>query len=237
MYAAALAAHASRWSEVEAGFLAAMWEFDQNVQTGKANQGDIQNGKGDFFNDLIALLLENCSGHALYSRTRVPGLIFPAHALDATYPLTGDVEVMVETKAAGAPRSRRNPSQKNPLGRPGSADLDKRVKEAALKTIDLKLQWARREGKGGGPAGDLVSWLRNNKPFTFMFLAVRVVDESDLRRAMQQSNAANQMMDGVGVVAYGPDRKNRAYEARAVPLHLELDRVLSRVCAALKSLP
>lgn len=237
MYQDALASSPSRWTQVEAGFLEAMWRFDENVRSGAANQGDIQNGKGDFFTDLVSLVLENCSGQALYGRGKVPGLIFPYHALDASYPPAGVVEVMVETKAAGSPKTGRNPSQKHPGGRPGSADLDKRVKEAGLKTIDLKAEWARTAGKGGGPAGDLVTWLRRSKPLSFMFLAIRIVDDADSRRAVEVANAANQMMDGVGLIMYEPDARGRGYMLRKVPIHLQIDRVLSRVCTALKNLP
>lgn len=214
-----------------------MWLFDENVRMGRANQGDIQNGKGDFFTDLIALLLENCSSHALYGRGKVPGLIFPFHALDASYPPTGIVEVLVETKAAGAPKTDRNPTQTHPQGRPGSADLDKRVKEAGLKTIDLKAEWARSAGQGGGPAGDLVTWLRKSKPLSFMFLAIRIVDKGDLKRTIEMADAANQMMDGVGLIAYESNARSAGYSTCSTPTHLELDRVLSRVCTALRSLP
>src|SRR5262249_40712774 len=180
----------------------AMWEFDQNLEQGVADQGDNQNGKGDSFNDLLALLLENCSGKLLHGRGSVPGLIFPKHDLDMSYPESGNVEVLVQTKAAGAPKSHRNPRQRNPLGRPGSADLDKRVKEAGLKTIDLKAEWARQAGQGGGPTSDLVTWLRQSKPLSFLFLAVRIVDEPDLNRTLFFANAAKSMMDDVGLVAY-----------------------------------
>jgi hypothetical protein len=47
------------------------------VTDGTATQGDIQNGKGDFFNDVLQILLEQCSGKALYKRPKVPGLSFP----------------------------------------------------------------------------------------------------------------------------------------------------------------
>ena len=36
--------------------------FDDNVASGVAGMGELQNGKGDFFNDLLALLLEQCAG-------------------------------------------------------------------------------------------------------------------------------------------------------------------------------
>src|SRR5256885_12575400 len=123
MYTAAVAASPRRWVDVEEAFLRAMWDFDQNLASGVADQGDNQNGKGDFFTDLTALLLENCSSKVLYGRGKVPGLIFPRHYLDTSYPAKGEVEVLIETKAVGAPKTPRNPSQLNPLGRDASADL------------------------------------------------------------------------------------------------------------------
>ena len=237
MYQWAVAAKPSRWPEIEDRFLAAMWGFDQNFAAGLADQGDNQNGKGDFFTDLTALLLENCSGKELHGRGAVPGLIFPNHNLDTSYPRTGTVEILIETKAAGAPKSLRNPRQKNPQGRAGSSDLDKRVKEAGLKTIDLKAEWARTAGQGGGPTSDLLTWLRRSKPLSFLFLAIRVVDEKDLERTLFFANAANRMMDDVGLVVYTPKPANPGYQAGKVPSHLQLDRVLSRVCTALRALP
>jgi len=239
MYQAVLAMsrRPTRWPQIEPAFLQAMWAFDQNFATGRADQGDNQNGKGDFFTDLIALLLENCSGKALHGRGAVPGLIFPTHALDASYPESGTIEVLVETKAAGAPKGVRNPHQRNPLGRPGAADLDKRVKEAGLKTIDLKAEWARTAGRGGGPAGDLLTWLRRSKPLSFFFMAIRVIDDNDLQRTIHFANAANQMMDGVGLVAFKPDMTTNSYAPQRVPPHVELDRILARVCTTLRALP
>jgi hypothetical protein len=101
MYRAVEKRKPSRWPQVEREFFQAMWKFDQKLSSGEANQGDNQNGKGDFFTDLIALLLENCSEKPLYGRGAVPGLIFPIHALDASYPETGTVEVLIVTKGPG----------------------------------------------------------------------------------------------------------------------------------------
>src|SRR4051812_17426469 len=105
------------WGEVEADFLKAMEEFDNNLARGAADMGDLQNGKGDFFNDLLALLLENCAGVTLYSRGAVPGLIIPRHNLDVTFPATGVVEFMLEAKAVGTPKHPWSPKQKA-AGRP-----------------------------------------------------------------------------------------------------------------------
>jgi hypothetical protein len=226
-----------RWPDVEKQFLKAMWDFDVRFASGKANHSDNQNGKGDFFTDLIALLLEGCSGKELYGRGSVPGLIFPKHNLDSCYPAEGTVEVLIETKVAGAPKGVRNPLQKNPAGRMGSAYLDKHVKETGLKTIDLKAEWARMAAQRGGPTSDLISWLRSSKPLSFLFMAIRVMDKNDLTRTIYFANAAARLMDGVGVVAYQTNPKHDGYVACRVEPHLELDRVLARVCTALRNLP
>lgn len=44
-------------------------------------------------------------------------------------------------------------------------------------------------------------------------------------------------MDAVGLVAYEPADSGGGYQACKIPPHLELDRVLSRVCTALRNLP
>ncbi len=209
-----------------------MWDFDANLARGIATQGDNQNGKGDFFTDLLNLLLHRCSGKMLGSRPSVPGRIFRNHALDAVYPPFGVVEILLETKVAGAPKTSRNPRQKNLLGRRGSADLDKRVKEAGLKTIDLKAEWARKAGLGEGPGADFVTWLRRSKPSCYLLLAVRVISGSDFEGACRVAEAANQVMDACGLFCYEPGPEG--YLARPVPTNLELDRVFSRICDQLR---
>jgi hypothetical protein len=69
MYAVAKSAGAKSWNQIEAQFLQDMWAFDSSVASTAGRQdmtdeektalsGDLQNGKGDFFNDLLARLLE-----------------------------------------------------------------------------------------------------------------------------------------------------------------------------------
>ncbi len=235
MYQAAEKKKPSRWTEVETDFVNAMWAFDQNFTQGVADQGDNQNGKGDFFTDLIALLLENCSGKSLHGRGYVAGLVVRKHALDCRYPEIGTPKLLVETKVLGAPKTKRNPLQKNEQGRMGSADLDKRVKELCFKTIDLKAEWARIEGKGGGPTSDLLTWLKSSEPRCFLFLAVRVLSENDFNRAVEFADIAEKMNDGVGLVAYMP-KPEGGYKVLPMPTRLELDRTLTRVGSLLRAL-
>ncbi len=218
-----------------------MEEFDTNVAAGIADIGDLQNGKGDFLNDLIALLLEGCGGVQLYSRGGVPGFIFASHNLDVTYPNTGVVRFTLEVKAVGTPRHPLSPKQK-PIGRPGSSDLAKRVKEAAFKTIDLKAEYGRiMAGRGqaaSAPSGNLTTWLRSVPPSSYLFIAARVVGQTDFEAAVKFADTASQVMDGVGLFCFGPESEAEPtkYRIFRVPRHMGMDQVLYRACQDLVAL-
>lgn len=230
------------WTQVEERFLLAMEGFDTNVADGTADQGDWQNGKGDFFNDLISLLLERASGVALWSRKGVPGLIFPQHSLDVTYPPDGIAEFLVEAKAVGNPRHAANTKQPNPLGRPGAADLDKRVKEAAFKTIDLKAEYGRLAVQRGEQveaiSGDLTAWLRRVKPTSYLFIAARVVSDLDRQKVESYAQKAAQVFDGVGAFCFAPVSNTAPTTYAKAPVRdpaVDLERVLHRAALELAS--
>lgn len=238
-YNAMVQADARRWADVEEDYLHAMRAFDHLVVHGVADQGDIQNGKGDFLNDVLALLLENCSGRLLHKRGSIPGLSFRNHSFDIAYPATGAVQFAVETKATGVPKHARNTRQSHAGGRAGSADLEKRIKEASLKNIDIKAWAAMTIGEGGGPTSDLVSWLRTSPPRCFMFISARVRDDADLAKCRAFADIATTWFDACGLYCYGapdPGVTDR-YEARPVgSTTVELGRVLARVCDALRGI-
>ena len=229
---------ASTFATVEPRFLRTMEQFDQLVVAGQSTQGDRQNGKGDFFNDVLALLLERCSGKQLHTRRNVPGLLFRNHSLDVAYPRTGVIEATIETKAAGIPKHPGS-QQQDPEGRPGSADLEKRIKEAAFKDIDVKGEYARSLGQGGGATpADLLAWLRRTPPRNWLFLSVRVRSPGDLERTIDFAGIASRWFDGCGLYAYGHSDwdLSKPYERKKVPTTIELDRVLAGVCDALRHL-
>lgn len=236
------------WTVVEDGFLRAMEAFDQEVIAGQASDGERQNGKGDYFNDLLALLLEASSGASLDKRTGVNGLVFPNHSLDITYPQTANAiaEVLVEAKMLGTPQHPGNATTQQREGRPGSADLLKRTKEVGFKTIDLKAgfgmqQAARGEAAQDGMTGDLTSWLRAVKPKSYLALAVRVTSPSDAQAVVTMTQAMTQIVDGCGAFLYRPvghRDKNLdppRYEVVPVPAHLEMARFLQRVTLDLRA--
>jgi hypothetical protein len=237
-YASAVALGPKSWEQVEDGFLRGMEGFDANVASGVANMGDLQNGKGDFFNDLLALLLENCAGVTLYSRGGVPGLIFPKHTLDVTYPSTGLVEFMLEAKAVGTPKHPGSPRAKA-IGRAGAADLDKRVKEIGFKAIDLKGEYSRRMAREGQSpsviSGDLTAWLHSVRPRSYVFITARAINEKDRDRVQRFANLTAQVSDGVGVFCFTPVAPDQptTYKRLSVQPHLELARVLYKACQEL----
>ena len=241
MYWAAEARRPGTWQEVEDDFVRAMEAFDANVASGLADIGQIQNGKGDFLNDLIALILEGCAGVQLFSRGGVPGFVFPNHNLDVTYPNTGVVRFTLEVKAVGTPRHPLSPKQKR-IGRPGSADLAKRVKEVAFKTIDLKAEFGRimagRGQRGTAPGGNLTTWLKSVPPKSYLFIGARVVSPGDLAAAIKFAQTAAQVVDGVGLFCFGPESEATptSYRTYPVPTNISMDRVLYAACQDLVEL-
>jgi len=240
-YQKSVESHAKTWSQVEDHFLRAMESFDANLVSGAADMGDLQNGKGDFFNDLLALILENCAGVSLFSRGSVPGLIFPKHHLDVTFPSDGVVEFMLEAKAVGTPKHPGSPKQ-DEIGRPGSADLDKRIKEMGFKTIDLKGEYSRiMAALGEEPrtmTGNLTTWLRSVKPRSYVFFAARATSDKDHARILRFADLAGLVSDAVGVYCFAPisNAHPTKYKRLPVPPNLELDRVLFGACQDLVSL-
>jgi len=250
---------ATSWNQVEEDFLSAMSDFDTGLPA--VFQGDdgakkkqskelsaaIQNGKGDWFNNLIALLLEQCSGlETLYVRRRVPGLIIPEHNLDGVYPgdETREIEFLLEAKMMGTPKHANSPGEKA-TGRDGSADTNKRVKELAFKSIDLKGEAARRltmvgtaPTSGGAGGGDLSTWLHASRPRIYFFMAVRVLSDTDFAAVVRWAETAAQVVDAVGLYCYEPSPGAfTTYQRRdGVPVAYELERVLYRACIELQGL-
>lgn len=255
LYDWAAGENVTSWNQVEERFLQAMGEFDSTLAaTATAPDpdaldnlvADLQNGKGDFFNDLLALLLEGCSGiEDLYARARVPVLLVEVHNLDGVYPPTGEVGFLLEAKMMGTPKHALNRKQKDPKGRRGSADIGKRVKELAFKSIDLKGEASRRRTilgghptEGGAGGGDLTTWLRSSDPKIYFFLAARVISDSDFRAVVKWCGAAAQVVDAVGLYCYEPGgAENTSYRRRdGIPPELTLERTLYKACLDLQQL-
>lgn len=246
----AMSPRPTSWAQVEAEFLKAMTLFDIEVMAGRAGEGERQNGKGDYFNDLLAIILEAASGRTLSTRKLVSGLIFPNHNLDVTYPGGKDdiAEVLVEAKMLGTPKHPGSGKQKAE-GRPGSADLLKRAKELGFKTLDLKAGFGLKISLSGGsqpaPAGDLGTWSKASKPKTYFLAGIRVAGESDLKSCIEMCLNMQKLLDGVGLLAYTNDHLTvppkfyvpATYRATKIPSGLDFTTVVHQIGNLLTSLP
>lgn len=256
MYGRVVDGSATTWNQIEADFLQTMSAFDSGIPQDPSQFADptgttqlsaaLQNGKGDWFNDLVAELLRKCSGiDEFYVRRGVHGLIVPSMNLDGVYPGDPDreIEFLLEAKMMGTPKHANSPMQ-DVRGRRGSADMDKRVKELAFKSIDLKGEAARRLAiigqpavAGGAGGGDLSTWLHGSRPKIFFVMAVRVLDETDYKTTIRWAETAAQVLDAVGLYCYEPVGASLTqYRQRAVPAAYELARVLWRACQELQRL-
>jgi hypothetical protein len=234
-------------SEFDSGLpLAFDGDDDNKKKQSKELSAAIQNGKGDWFNNVLAYLLEQCSGiETLYVRRKVPGLIIPEHNLDGVFPGDQDheIEFLLEAKMMGTPKHANSPGEKA-AGRAGSADTNKRVKELAFKSIDLKGEAARRlamigtSPTGGAGGGDLSTWLHASRPRIYFFLAARVLSDTDFAAVVRWAETAAQVVDAVGLYCYEPTHgSHTTYRRRAeVPTAYELERVLYRACTELQGL-
>jgi hypothetical protein len=255
MYSNLVASAAMSWNQVEGDFLAAMSEFDARLSAPPSGadparttrlSAALQNGKGDWFNNVAAALLERCAEiPTLYVRRNVPGLIIAEHNLDGVYPgdQTREIEFLLEAKMMGTPKHANSPTQVAE-GRPGSADAGKRVKELAFKSIDLKGEAARRLafiGKvpsGGAGGGDLSTWLHASRPKIYFLMAVRAVSDTDFAAVVRWAETAAQVVDAVGLYCYEAKTGSTTQYARraGVPTAYELERVLYRACVELQAL-
>lgn len=133
----------------------------------------------------------------------------------------------------------------HPRGRRGSADIGKRVKELAFKSIDLKGEASRRRAiagqrpvAGGAGGGDLSTWLHGSAPRIYFFLAARVVSDSDFEAVVRWCGAASRVVDAVGLYCYEPVGDDfTSYRRRdGVPPVLALERTLYGACLDLQQL-
>jgi hypothetical protein len=233
-----VAGRVERFSEIEDEFMAAMSDFDMLQAAGELTSGQYQ-AKGLFFNEIIARLIERGAGQGVAQRGKRRGILLANVDVDICFPADPKTrpEVIAETKMMGTPKHPRSPKA-GPLGRPGSRDLDKRVREIALNVIDLKL--ADVEG-GSTPIGDIATWIQQTTPPFFGFFAIRVVGDTDRRAAESRAQLlANSYANGVGLFLYGPvdpetDVGRVTYRVLKPPGGMAIDDAVTRICRQIRS--
>jgi hypothetical protein len=226
------------FAEIERDFVAAMSTFDERVAAGDITSGQNQN-KGLFFNELIARLVERRAGFGVAQRGKRPGILLPQVDVDLCFPADRKARpvLIAEVKMAGTPKHPRSP-EAGPLGRPASADVDKRIREIALSVIDLKL--ADKQG-GTTVIDDITSWIQATEPRFFAIFGLRIIDDNDRRKVVGRfQHLANSYANGVGLALYEPVDASSAegrvtYRSIPPPGGMSIDDAIRRMCRVIKS--
>jgi hypothetical protein len=226
------------FAEIEQDFVGAMSAFDHRLVAGDLTSGQNQN-KGLFFNELVARLIERCAGLGVAQRGKRPGILLPIVDVDLCYPPdpTTRPAMIAEVKMAGTPKHPRSP-QAGKMGRPASADVDKRIREIALNVIDLKLA----DVQGGTTSiEDITSWIQETRPRFFALFGLRVIDDNDRIKVLGRFQyLANSYANGVGLALYQPVDPNTAegrvtYRPVAPPGGMSIDDTVKRICRLIKA--
>jgi hypothetical protein len=227
-----------RFLDIEDAFVQAMSAIDHELVAGHLTSGQNQN-KGLFFNELVARLIERCAGLGVAQRGKRPGILLPTVDVDLCYPPDPATRpaMIAEVKMAGTPKHPGSP-RAGKMGRPASADVDKRIREIALNVIDLKL--ADVQG-GTASIGDITSWIQETRPRFFALFGLRVIDNHDLEKVLGRFQyLANSYANGVGLALYQPtdpssDEGRITYRAVKPPGGMSVDDTVKRICRLIKA--
>jgi len=184
------------WSEVEAEFVAAMYDFDTARSAERMSDGEYRK-KAGVFNQLVIDILGNFSGRELGMTQKRNSLAFDKIDIDICYPKDGALTPIAgaEVKILGAPPHSGNKHK----ARSASIDLHKRLREVAFTCIDFKAAYAPPM-----PISTLSAWCGGTHPRYYSFWALRMADEGDFVRTRSMLNGLSHYCNRVGAIFYGP---------------------------------
>ena len=227
--------------DVRGDWLDLMWTLDTYRREGVPPDGmgrqetppgtrlnAIYRGKGNWFSDIITLLLGNQTAQLLGPRSKVLGFS-QVHQVDIAWPVSETVPLIcVETKVTGAPAY----GSHGPRG--ARQDWSNRRRELKFSATDLKLH---RRGK----ETQIEHWdeWRNSQPPNVYFLWASRLGPSDSIEMLidEVGRLVNSYLDGAGVIAWREKADGASYEEADVPptarVH-DLDDVLYRIASEIR---
>jgi len=220
---------------VQEEWLQLMWSLDafrvrQLIPIGMGvNPGAVNRFKGNWFAELIALLLQNRTSQRIGARTRVQGFS-QLHQIDVAWPVRQhDPLICAETKVTGAPAYGSTPS------RAATADWTNRRKELKFAATDLKLY--RRQQETTIDHWDV--WRKGNPPRVFFLWAARITDKRDRIDYMirEVRSLIETYLDGAGFFAWEERKTEDGYQALSLPADARvaaLDDVLHRIASEIR---
>jgi hypothetical protein len=192
-------------------------------------------GKGNWYADLITLLLGNWTSQSLAPRSRVEGFS-QLHQIDVAWPDRSvkpiqDPLICLETKVTGAPGYGSTSERK------AMADWTNRRKELKFAATDLKL--SRRASETTIDHWDV--WRLSEKPKCYFLWGARMTASDDVHRMVREVQALTQTyLDGAAIFAWRLQADH--YEPVSVSAGSPADRVssvddlLRRIATEIKNL-
>jgi hypothetical protein len=246
-----------QFADVQGEWLSLMWCLDayrregvipRNMGSSK-NKGEqlaaIYRGKGNWFAQLLAALLENRTAQRVAPITRVQGFS-QIHQIDLAWPdRDEDPLICAETKVTGAPAYGQYPE------RGAMADFTNRRKELKFAATDLKL-FRRDRDTVIEHWGD---WRESSPPTTYFLWAARLrrgrlkhyktkpsrlVSSDDISSLVRESAAlVSTYLDGAGLFAWRINDSGSGYEPVRMSTServTELDDVLHKIASQINRL-
>lgn len=205
----------NNFSDVADQFLELLWCLDQYKIHDIVPRGmgsDLSGAyrmKGNWFADLIGLLLVNQTNSPLAPRTNIQGFS-QIHQIDIAWPAQRMAPlVCVETKVMGGPAVGSIPA------RGATSDWSNRRKELKFQATDLKL--FRRQQATRIDHWD--NWRKAAPPSVYFLWCARMKPKFDnLDKMVRELRALTETyLDGAGVFAYRENKSGDRYEVVPVP--------------------
>ncbi|MGH3053669.1 MAG: hypothetical protein ACRDL7_01665 [Gaiellaceae bacterium] len=224
---------------IESEYLALMWTMDayrvagvpprgmgKATSTAQKRLGAVYRSKGNWFAELLALLLQNRTSQHIAPRQRVQGFS-QTHQIDIAWPARElDPFVCAETKVTGAPAYGTTPARR------AMSDWTNRRKELKFAATDLKL--SRRDVETQIDHWGV--WRESAMPRAYFLWAARLHPTTDrIEKMVEEAQAlVNTYLDGAGIFAWKQAKTGTGYESVPLPHSAQvtaLDDVLHRIAA------
>lgn len=235
--------------DVESDFLDLLWTIDtyrteqvtprtrpgSKVRKGSEGGEGIYRSKGNFFSEIVTLILSNKTSSPLASRSKVQGFS-QLHQIDVAWPARPgktlqDPLVCCEVKLTGAPGFGTTPD------RDGRADWSNRRKELKFQATDLKLY--RQQASTRIHHWD--QWRKKAPPLVYTLWAARLSSPGEFRKMVEDAQALTATyLDGVGIYGFVKNRTEDGYVAASVSRGVServtsLDHVLDLIAAEISA--
>ena len=226
------------FADIEGDWLKLMWSLDAHRVSGIPPRGmgkltstpqkrleAVYRSKGNWFAELLALLLQNRTALRIAPRQKVQGFS-QTHQIDVAWPAREeDPLVCAETKVTGAPAYGATPA------RGAMGDWTNRRKELKFAATDLKL--ARRDQ--ATTIDHWGVWREGASPKTYFLWAARLRPNDHVPKMVEEAQAlVNTYLDGAGIFVWQESPSGQGYEPVSLPQSAQvtaLDDVLHRIAS------